>query len=89
VAPGELIASIRHAYTHFRITLYAFGCRVVAGTPQPLRCAAIRWVAAAELTGYALPVTDMKIVRTLLLDTAGAPTLPPEKRQPNHAPPFA
>ena len=73
VGPGDMIARIRHAYTHFRITLHAYRCRIIAGEPQPLRCAAVRWVAVGELTGYALPVTDAKIVQALQRDAP--PTL--------------
>ena len=69
VAPGDMIATIRHAYTHFRITLHAHQCRIISGEPQPLRCATVRWVAAGELTGYALPVTDAKIVQALQRNT--------------------
>ena len=76
VAPGDMIASIPHAYTHFRITLHASRCRIIAGEPQPLRCAAVRWVTAGELTGYALPVTDAKIVQALQRNAP--PTLPLE-----------
>jgi A/G-specific adenine glycosylase len=78
VAPGDSIATIRHAYTHFRITLHACRCRIIAGEPQPLRCAAVRWVAAGELTSYALPVTDAKIVQAVQLNTPRAPALPLE-----------
>jgi len=69
VVPGDTIARIQHAYTHFRITLHACRCQVIAGEPQPLRCAAVRWVATGELTSYPLPVTDAKIVHTLQLST--------------------
>jgi len=78
VAPGDTIARIRHAYTHFRITLHAYRCRIIAGEPQPLRCAAIRWVAAGELSSYALPVTDAKIARVLQHNTLQATALPLE-----------
>jgi A/G-specific adenine glycosylase len=55
------LPAIRHAYTHFRITLHPFRGRLVAGEPQTLGYSAVRWVTAAELTGYAFPVTDRKI----------------------------
>ena len=74
VTPGDPIARIRHAYTHFRITLHACRCQIIAGESQPLRCAAVRWVTAGELAGYPLPVTDAKIVQALQRDAP--PTLP-------------
>jgi A/G-specific adenine glycosylase len=78
VAPGDQIATIRHAYTHFRITLHACRCQIIAGEPQPLRCTAVRWVTTGELTGYPLPVTDAKIVQTLQISSLHAPALPLE-----------
>ena len=61
VAVGEPLGEIKHAYTHFRITLHPFRCRLVAGEPQALGYSAAQWATAAELMGYAFPVTDRKI----------------------------
>ncbi len=60
--------SIRHAYTHFRITLHPFHCRLVNGEPQALGYPEVRWVAQAALEDYAFPVTDRRIARTFLDD---------------------
>lgn len=61
IRPGMTLQPIKHAYTHFRITLHPFCAEHLAGEPRPLRCADLRWVAPDELTTYALPVTDRKI----------------------------
>ncbi len=58
-APGP---AIRHAYTHFRITLRAFHCQVVAGQVTPRGYAEARWASLGELDAYAFPVTDRKIL---------------------------
>ena len=65
VAVGEQIASIRHAYTHFKITLHAFHCRLLAGQPQPIGVADWRWVTLTDLDSYAFAVTDQKIIAAL------------------------
>jgi A/G-specific adenine glycosylase len=62
---GEQIGTVRHAYTHLRITLYAFECRLVRGEPQALGCADWAWVTIDELDRYAFPVTDQKIIAML------------------------
>jgi A/G-specific adenine glycosylase len=59
------LVSIRHAYTHFRITLHAFHARHVAGTPQHLGVADHAWVTLGELNDYAFAVTDRKIIASL------------------------
>jgi A/G-specific adenine glycosylase len=62
---GSQIAVIRHAYTHFRITLYAFECRHTGGDPRPLAVADWVWVDPDALSAYAFPVTDQKIIAAL------------------------
>jgi A/G-specific adenine glycosylase len=66
VAVGAALLPIQHAYTHFRITLHPFRCQLLSGAPQGDRYTASRWVSPAELGDYAFPVTDRKIIRSLL-----------------------
>src|SRR5690606_26893795 len=62
---GEPITQVRHAYTHFRLTLHAVHARPVAGTPQALGCADWRWITLDELDAYPFPVTDQKVIALL------------------------
>jgi A/G-specific adenine glycosylase len=62
---GPQIVIIKHAYTHFRITLYAFLCRYVSGAPRTLGCAAWQWISQDDFDRYAFPVTDHKIIGNL------------------------
>jgi A/G-specific adenine glycosylase len=62
---GEQLAVVEHAYTHFRITLYAFCCRIVSGEPRCLDCAAFRWMRPAELDTLPMSVADRKIAQAL------------------------
>jgi A/G-specific adenine glycosylase len=66
VEVGRHLISVRHAYTHFRITLHAFECRLLSGEPQPIGVADWRWVNLDELAAFPFPVTDQKIIRALL-----------------------
>jgi A/G-specific adenine glycosylase len=61
VEVGSKIGVVRHAYTHFKITLHAFECHYLGGEPQALDCADWRWVTTEEIEQYAFPVTDQKI----------------------------
>ncbi len=65
VAPTALLTRIKHAYTHFRITLFAWRCQHTAGVPQPLQCAEVRWVLPDALPGLAFPATDARILQAL------------------------
>lgn len=62
---GEFVTQIKHAYTHFRITLHAFQARHLSGSPQHLGVADHAWVTLAELDNYAFAVTDQKIIAAL------------------------
>jgi A/G-specific adenine glycosylase len=54
-----------HAYTHFRMTLYAYHCRHTGGIPQVIECAAWAWVEPGELPGYAFPTADRRILERI------------------------
>jgi A/G-specific adenine glycosylase len=62
---GQHLTTIRHGYTHFRISLHVFECRHLSGDVRALDCADWRWVRLAELGDFAFPVTDQKIIRML------------------------
>lgn len=61
----QFLTTIKHAYTHFRITLHAFHARHTQGTPQNLGVADHAWVTMPELGTYAFAVTDQKIIAAL------------------------
>ncbi len=62
---GEEIVVINHAYTHFRITLYAFYCLLVSGTPRCIECTDFRWATMEEIRELPMAVTDRKIAETI------------------------
>ena len=62
---GQLLAKVKHAYTHFRITLHAYHCRYISGKPQNIGCSAWRWVTPQELDDYAFPAANHAIIETL------------------------
>lgn len=62
---GDPLTEVKHAYTHFKITLYAFTCEYIGGDPQAIGCDAWAWATLDELDDYAFPVTDQKIIAAL------------------------
>ena len=66
IAVGAPVTVVKHAYTHFRITLHALHARYVSGEPQALGCADWRWMTLDEVETYPLAVTDRKILAALL-----------------------
>ncbi len=66
VAVGEHLVSVRHAYSHFRVTLHAFLCDSPRGRVRPQKCVAFRWVDPNELDTYPFPSGSRKIIRHFL-----------------------
>lgn len=66
IAVGARLISVPHAYTHKRITLHAFHCRPVRGTPQKLEVKDWRWVAPADVLQYPLSVVDQRVAEAFL-----------------------
>jgi A/G-specific adenine glycosylase len=63
---GELLVSVKHAYTHFRITLHAYHCRYLSGRPRSIEVADFAWVSLDQLDGYPFPVADQRVIAALL-----------------------
>ncbi len=70
IAVGDQVGVYRHAYTHFRVTLYAFRCNLVRGEPQPIEAAEVRWVSPSELSQYPMGKIDRQISQTLVSSTS-------------------
>ena len=62
---GELLCRVEHVFTHFYMTLYAFECNWLRGSPQRLGCTDLQWVTLDHLDTYAFPVADQKIITYL------------------------
>jgi A/G-specific adenine glycosylase len=65
IAVERPLQPIKHAYTHFRITLHPFHARWLSGEPQHIGVADHAWVALADLERYPFAVTDQKIIAQL------------------------
>ena len=63
IKTGKHLASVNHAYTHFRITLQAYECRLIKGTPKPLGCPNWRWISPADLKKLPLSKIDRMVMR--------------------------
>lgn len=65
VRVGELFASLTHAYPEKTVQLKFFLCELAAGEPQPLDCAALRWVSQTELSKHPFPAADASLLAKL------------------------
>jgi 8-oxo-dGTP diphosphatase len=65
VSVGELFEEIRHDYPEKSVHLKFFICKLISGKPQPLDCAAVKWVAKTELASFEFPAADAQLLEKL------------------------
>ncbi len=56
------LTDVTHAYSHLRVTLHVFRCRLRRGTPRANVHDALEWVLRDELTQYAFPKANLKFL---------------------------
>lgn len=59
------LIAVKHAYTHFKITLHTFHARYLSGEIVPHDCDEYRWIGIDELDAYAFPGADRKVIDRL------------------------
>ena len=65
IAVGNPIGVYQHAYTHFRVTLHAFRCSLLAGEPQNFAHRALHWAAPQDLSAFPMGKLDRQIATVL------------------------
>jgi len=56
------LISVKHTYTHFKITLHTFHACYVSGEIVPHDCDEYRWIGVDELDAYVFPGADRKVI---------------------------
>ncbi|RAP34215.1 A/G-specific adenine glycosylase [Candidatus Marinamargulisbacteria bacterium SCGC AG-439-L15] len=64
-----LHAVVKHAYTHFKITLHAYEADWVSGKEKPVSADELRWVPLTELNDYPFPKANKRVLEALLTPT--------------------
>ena len=62
----RLFYRLDHAYSHFKITLHAFTCRLTEGTPASKEGQPLRWAGVDELETYAFPRANRRLIEELI-----------------------
>lgn len=65
ITVGDKVTSVKHAFTHFKITLHAFEATLVSGKPQKIGVADWAWVRLDQLDRFAFGKTDRKVIEVL------------------------
>ena len=62
---GKLFEKISHTYPEKTVRLKFFICELVSGKPQPLGCAAFKWIGKTELSDFEFPAADARLLDKL------------------------
>jgi A/G-specific adenine glycosylase len=62
---GTLFAKVKHAYSHFKITLHVYKCEPRAGRIRKIGVADYRWVTAEQLVEFPFPKADRVVIEKL------------------------
>lgn len=65
VKVGGLVASVDHAYSHFRVTLSVYLCEHRAGKPTPRAHTELKWVTPKRFSQFAFPKANHKFIQLL------------------------
>jgi len=65
VEVGEFLMTVKHAYSHFTMTMHVYFTKIVSGRPRLIHCADYRWVKPANLLTFAYSKADLHVVAKL------------------------
>jgi len=65
VRVGGLVACVKHAYTHFKVTLNVYRCTLTRGTPTPRTHTELRWTRREAFGSLAFPKANHKFLDLL------------------------
>ncbi len=65
VLVGPMLHESEHAYPEKCVRIRFFQCQLVSGIPEPLECAALRWVSQDSLGQFQFPEADMALIEQL------------------------
>ena len=77
ICVGKLFEEILHDYPEKSVRLKFFICQLLSGEPQPLDCAAVKWISHDELMGHEFPAADARLLEKL--SQLDFPTVSPER----------
>lgn len=64
---GDELGRFKHAYTHFKIRLHAFNCRIILGSIQAFQVDEYQWCCMDDLKNYPMGKVDRQI--SLILES--------------------
>jgi len=73
VRAGKPFPPVKHAYSHFRITLTAFRCEAGPGTAHATTAEALKWIPSSALSRFPMPRVIRRIAEAIVADSGVKP----------------
>ena len=61
----EYLTEVKHAYSHFKVTLHIYVCKQGKGTPEPKAHTELKWAQKKSFGKYAFPKANHKFLDKL------------------------
>jgi mutator protein MutT len=81
ISVGKLFEEISYDYTDKSVHLKFFICELIRGEPQPLGCAAFKWVGKSELSDFEFPAADSRLLKKLRINFGSGNKIKPAGRR--------
>ncbi|MBL7016429.1 MAG: A/G-specific adenine glycosylase [Kiritimatiellales bacterium] len=73
VEVGDFLMTVKHAYSHFTMTMHVYYTKIISGRPRPIHCADYKWVKvqgpcgepAESIEKFAYSKADLHVVTKL------------------------
>jgi A/G-specific adenine glycosylase len=69
ILPVKHLGLANHTYSHFRVTLQVYECRLLKGTPKPLKCQNWQWISPNNLKKLPMSKIDRMISKLISIQT--------------------
>ncbi|MGE4488404.1 MAG: A/G-specific adenine glycosylase [Kiritimatiellales bacterium] len=66
VEVGDFLMTVKHAYSHFTMTMHVYFTKIISGRPRPIHCADYCWVKVPDLGKFAYSKADLQVVERLM-----------------------
>lgn len=64
-AVADFFMTVKHAYSHFTMTMHVYLAKIISGRPRPIDCADYTWVKIPDLDQFAYSKADLQVVAKL------------------------
>jgi len=68
IGVGPLWRALTHVYPDRRVSLYFHFCELIRGTPTPIQCDEVRWIAPGKLGDHEFVDGDLPVLGDLARD---------------------